>query len=85
MERTWDACGSLDGQLLLSAVGSLWCWGGAQTGSRSAWRVLMAGAAGIGAGGDPALCLCCSKGFLAVVAAVSPWEEPLGAPNLWLH
>lgn len=45
----------------------------------------MAGAAGIWAGKGPAPCLCCDKGFLAVVAAVSPREEPPDAPRLWVH
>lgn len=74
MERRWDACESLNGQLLLSAAGSLWCW-----------RMLKAGAARTGAGGGSALCLCCSKGLLPLVVAVSPREEPLGASSLWLH
>lgn len=60
--------------------GSLWCWG-AQAGSLSPWKVLMAGAAG----GDLAPCLHCRKGLRAVVTAVSSWEEPLDAPSLWLH
>lgn len=69
---TWDACGTLDGQLLLFV-------GGLRQAPHSVWRVLMAGAAGTGAGEGPVACLCCGKGFLAVATAASPWEEPLGA------
>lgn len=61
-----DVCGTLDGQLLLSA-------GALGQGPHSTWRVPVAGEV-------PELCLCCDKGFFAVVTSVSPWEEPLGAP-----
>lgn len=74
----WDACGTLDGQLLLFV-------GGLGHAPRRVWRVLMAGAAGTRAGEGPVPCLCCAKGFLAVATAVSPWEESLGAPTLWLQ
>lgn len=62
-----DVCGTLDGQLLLSAEGL-------GQGPHSTWRVPTAGE-------GPELCLCCDKGFFAVVTSLSPWEEPLGCSH----
>lgn len=36
------------------------------------WRVLRAGAAGVGAGEGPVPCFCCGKGLLAAGTAASP-------------